>query len=123
MEAPTKICAHCGRLVEYRRKWQSSWDRVRYCSAACRRASGRAIHRQLEEEILTRLAGRDAGSSICPSEVARAVFPESSWRSRMEDVRRAARRLAHRGEIRITQKGRTVDPAAFRGPIRLARVS
>lgn len=119
MERPAKICAHCGREIEYRRKWQDSWDQVRYCSAACRKASGRSIHRRLEEEIRERVARRGASASLCPSEVARAVFPEDQWRERMEDVRRAARRLAHRGEIRITQKGRAVDPASFRGPIRL----
>ena len=39
----------------------------------------------------------------------------------MEDVRRAARRPAARGEVVITQKGRPADPADFRGPIRIAR--
>ena len=37
----------------------------------------------------------------------------------MEPVRQAARRLAARGVLDITQKGLVVDPAAFRGPIRL----
>jgi hypothetical protein len=59
-------------------------------------------------------------ASICPSDVARALFPDD-FRAHMEDVRRAARRLAHRGAVRITQGGRAVDPASFRGPIRIAR--
>jgi hypothetical protein len=34
-------------------------------------------------------------------------------------LRRAARRLAHRCRIRITQGGKEVDPSTFKGPIRL----
>ena len=37
----------------------------------------------------------------------------------MEPVREAARRLAARGAIEITQRGAVVDPLSFRGPIRL----
>ncbi|MBU2729458.1 DUF2256 domain-containing protein, partial [Acidithiobacillus caldus] len=34
---PTKICAHCGRPMTWRRAWARCWDEVRYCSEACRR--------------------------------------------------------------------------------------
>lgn len=37
----------------------------------------------------------------------------------MERARRAARRLARRGMVDITQGGVTVEPDDFRGPIRL----
>ena len=37
----------------------------------------------------------------------------------MEPVREAARSLANGGQICITQKGVTVDPQSFKGPIRL----
>ncbi|MGK9450509.1 DUF2256 domain-containing protein [Acidithiobacillus caldus] len=41
---PTKICAHCGRPMTWRRAWARCWDEVRYCSEACRRRArqGRA---------------------------------------------------------------------------------
>jgi hypothetical protein len=61
------------------------------------------------------------GGTICPSEVARAVFSPAEWRARMNDVRNAARRLALRGEVEFRQQGRVVDPASARGPIRLGR--
>lgn len=97
---------------------QIDWDQMKYCSASCRKTARARIHRELEDRIMALLAERE--SSICPSEAARDRFPED-WRSHMEDVRRAARRLAHAGRVVITQQGRTVDPATFRGPIRIAR--
>ncbi|MCA8942823.1 MAG: DUF3253 domain-containing protein [Planctomycetes bacterium] len=67
--------------------------------------------------MLEILASRRAGS-ICPSEIARQLEP-TEWRALMEPVRRAARRLAHDGRLEITQRGAVVDPADFRGPVRL----
>ena len=40
-DLPTKVCATCGRPFTWRRKWAESWDEVRYCSVACRRARPR----------------------------------------------------------------------------------
>ena len=37
-DLPTKICASCGRPFAWRKKWERSWDEVRYCSDRCRRA-------------------------------------------------------------------------------------
>lgn len=37
----------------------------------------------------------------------------------MEPTREAARRLARKEKIEICQKGKAVDPDAFKGPIRL----
>ncbi len=34
---PTKPCTVCGRLISWRKKWERDWDRVKYCSEACRR--------------------------------------------------------------------------------------
>lgn len=115
---PSKPCAHCGRPIVWRRKWERCWDEVRYCSDACRRARKSARHDSLERAILTLIAERRPGASICPSEAARAVSPEA-WRELMEPARQAARRLALAGEILITQGGRPVDPGTFKGPIRL----
>ena len=73
------------------------------------------------DSILTLLAERDHDASICPSEAARAVAPRD-WRSRMEEVRQAARHMAQRGAIVIRQRGRTLDPEKTpKGPIRYAR--
>lgn len=72
----------------------------------------------IADAIRARLAATAAGATICPSEVARALFPED-WRPHMERVREAARRLVAAGEIEITQGGRPVDPDHARGPIRL----
>ncbi len=75
---------------------------------------------QLERVILGLLAHRDAGASICPSEVARAVGGET-WRDLMEPVRAAARRLVVMGEVEITQGGDVVGPTNVKGPIRIRR--
>lgn len=37
-ELPTKVCAHCGRLFAWRKKWARDWDNVRYCSQRCRQS-------------------------------------------------------------------------------------
>ena len=71
----------------------------------------------MERIILTLLAERARGASICPSEAARRADPEH-WRTRMKDVRRAGRRLAARGTIEFTRAGRVVDPADAKGPVR-----
>ncbi|WP_269746434.1 DUF2256 domain-containing protein [Dechloromonas agitata] len=34
---PCKPCQSCGRSMSWRRKWAANWERVRYCSVACRR--------------------------------------------------------------------------------------
>ncbi|KAA0023885.1 DUF3253 domain-containing protein [Antrihabitans cavernicola] len=77
--------------------------------------------RELESAIRNLLASRAADSSICPSDVARAIAPKD-WRPLMEPVRAAARRLMSAGEVRITQGGKTVgDPSTVKGPIRIVR--
>jgi hypothetical protein len=94
---------------------------VRFCSDACRRRKPTTADRTLEEAIVGLLSKRAAGATICPSEAARAVFPDD-WRDRMEDARRAARRLVSEGRIEITQGGRVVDPSTAKGPIRLRAI-
>lgn len=114
-----RICASCGRRIEWRAKWARDWDAVRYCSDACRRHGVTAEDRRLERAIIDLLAGRPATATICPSDVARATAED--WRPLMEPVRRAARRLVAAGEVEITQHGRPVDPSTARGPIRIRR--
>lgn len=106
--------------MEYRRKWARNWDQVKYCSDACRGRRGETVDPGLELVIVELLETRAAGSTICPSEAARAHSPED-WRSIMEPARDAARRLAARGVVEVRQKGRVIDPSAARGPIRLGR--
>jgi len=117
---PTKQCAACGRTIEWRRKWASSWDDVRWCSDACRTARVGDTGRALEASILDLLGRRAAGASICPSEAARTVGGDD-WRPLMEPARRAARRLQAQGVVVITQGGRPVDPSTAKGPIRVRR--
>ena len=65
-------------------------------------------------EVLMDLAHRrGAGKSFCPSEAARALSDD--WRPLMPEVRRVAAGLP----LQVTQKGRPVEPATARGPIRL----
>ena len=63
-------------------------------------------------------ANRGADKTICPSEVARAMFGEN-WRSEMQMVRDAAFSLATQNQVIVTQKGEKVDPENFKGPIRI----
>jgi hypothetical protein len=72
----------------------------------------------IEAEILAQTAARGSDHSICPSEVARALGAED-WRTLMRPVRAAAARLAGDGRIEVLRHGKPVDPAAFKGVIRL----
>ncbi|MDB5819041.1 MAG: hypothetical protein JWQ11_2681 [Rhizobacter sp.] len=69
------------------------------------------------------LHSRSATSTICPSDVARALEPanEAAWRGLMPEVRRVAATLVGEGRLRVTRGGVDVDPQAPGGPIRLAR--
>ncbi len=119
-----KLCATCGRRIEWRKKWEREWDAVRYCSNACRRRKPGVIDERLEREILHLLDARSKEATICPSEAARLVAdPDADWRPLMERTRCAARRLVARGVLEITQQGRVVDPSTARGPIRLRRTT
>ena len=77
---------------------------------------------RIESEIRTLLRGRSPDASICPSEVARQLWPEDGWRDAMPVIRRVAVRLASIGVIRITQADVELDPGQpATGPIRLRR--
>lgn len=104
--------------MTWRKAWARSWEQVKYCSDACRQQKASVKDDGLERAILELLAARSATATICPSEVARAQAPED-WRSLMEPVRQAARRLVARGVLEITQQGAVVDPSEARGAIRL----
>ncbi|MER3390521.1 MAG: DUF3253 domain-containing protein [Microcella sp.] len=92
-----------------------------------------AVDSELEASIRSLLASRARGTTICPSEAARAVAADGTdapraepgtepWRALLEPARRAARRLVAAGEVEITQGGRVVDPSSAKGPIRVRLV-
>ncbi len=74
----------------------------------------------IDAAVMAALDGRNEGSSICPSEVARAIDPKR-WRERLDDVRAAAVRLSLAHRIVVTQAGCVVDPLVARGPIRIRK--
>ena len=120
MNKPEKICLNCGRPFEYRKKWAKNWDEVKFCSDRCRsegRGAGKKQSENLQAQILDLLKIRGPGKTICPSELLQGDDKHNP--DFMESVRQAARLLTHEGLIEITQKGKTVDPSDFRGPIRL----
>ena len=122
MKQLSKTCIACGRIIQWRKKWQENWHQVKYCSHACRKASLSDTDRKLEKVIMDLLRSAKAGASICPSQAAKELIEnddERQWRPLMEPARRAARRLVHKGEISIMQGGRIVDPSKFKGPVRL----
>ena len=123
---PAKTCGSCGRTIEWRKKWERSWDEVRWCSQACRRRKVTDVDHALEAAVVELLSARASGATICPSEAARAVSAErgeadDAWRELMEPARAAARRLVAAGDVVITQKGQVVDPSTAKGPIRVRR--
>ena len=68
------------------------------------------------------LRHRPDGATICPSEVARVVA-SPAWRGAMDLVRTVAAELAADGQVVVRQRGRVVDPATARGPVRYGRVA
>ncbi len=82
-----------------------------------------AADERIAAAIFALLAARAAdGTTLCPSEVARALAgDEPAWRALMPEVRRVAAALAQAGSLRVTQLGDEVDALAARGPIRLGR--
>ena len=77
----------------------------------------------IAQEIVRQLSRRAADSSICPSEVARALqSDEAAWRALMPQVRDVAAALRDACRLRITRGGVDVPTeAVHRGAIRLAR--
>ncbi len=61
---------------------------------------------------------RGLDKTICPSEVARAMFPDN-WRKHMSQIRDVAIALQQQGKVSITQKGAAVDVQHIKGPIRI----
>ncbi|SDS26548.1 Protein of unknown function [Friedmanniella luteola] len=119
MPPPSKPCRSCGRTITWRKKWERDWDQVLYCSAGCRSRGVSDADRQLEDRLRALL--RTAPRGVGDVEVARAVDAED-WRTHLEPVRRAARRLVAAGEAEIVQAGRVVDGSRATGPVTVRRV-
>ncbi|MBC7715596.1 MAG: DUF3253 domain-containing protein [Pseudorhodobacter sp.] len=77
----------------------------------------------IANEIERQLSGRAATSSICPSEVARALQgDEVAWRALMPRVREVAAAMRGEGRLRIIRGVVDIpDVALHHGAIRLAR--
>ena len=77
--------------------------------------------------VLTLLAERAPGATICPSEVARKIAAEApandeaDWRAMMPLVHDAVDHLADQEKIRLSWKGTAL--AARSGPYRIARTN
>lgn len=71
--------------------------------------------------ILAALDRRGLTKTVCPSEIARELWPDD-WQPRMDDVRSVASSLKKCGLLEITQKSSIVDIAVASGPIRLRPV-
>ena len=41
---PSKLCAQCGRPMQWRKAWAKNWAEVLYCSDACRALRKRHAH-------------------------------------------------------------------------------
>jgi DNA polymerase III delta prime subunit len=72
----------------------------------------------IHQTILAMATERGPNKTICPSEVAREMFPEN-WRKHMEEIRQVAVELHQQGKVSITQKGEPVDVNYIKGPIRI----
>ena len=71
-------------------------------------------------EAIFRMTSSRPGKTVCPSEVARALYStEAEWRGAMQYIRDVAAAMVDEGIIEVTQRGEVVDPRSARGPIRL----
>lgn len=72
----------------------------------------------IKNTILDMAAARGEDKTICPSEVARAMFG-SDWRKEMQAVRDAAFDLARENQVIVMQKGKKVERENLKGPVRI----
>ncbi|MDA8654154.1 DUF2256 domain-containing protein [Alphaproteobacteria bacterium] len=50
-ELPQKICISCERPFAWRKKWEKSWDDVKYCSQRCRESRNKGSSKTLINPI------------------------------------------------------------------------
>ena len=73
---------------------------------------------EIAKAILSTTVARGADKSICPSEVARQLYPDN-WRERMQEVVDVAIALHKKGDVLIVQHGEPVDVNQIKRPIRI----
>jgi len=44
---PEKMCPACGRSFSWRKKWEKTWEQVKFCSDACRTGKRAAARRAM----------------------------------------------------------------------------
>lgn len=75
-------------------------------------------YEKIATTILSTAVHRGAEKSICPSEIARMLFPDD-WRKHLKVVLAVAIDLHNKGSVVITQKGTPVDVEHIKGPVRI----
>jgi hypothetical protein len=76
------------------------------------------MSKSIADTIIAMAAHRGPEKTICPSDVAREMFPDD-WRKHMDEIRKDAVLLQKDGKVLITQKGKPVDTDDIKGPIRI----
>jgi hypothetical protein len=106
-----KTCLHCGRGFSWRKKWERSWDEVRFCSQSCRKRGPQDADRI--EGLLQLL--RAAPRRTLPLDSA----AEATLGCSRDQLRSSARLLVHAKKARIYQKGKLVLPDKAKGALEL----
>jgi len=114
----TKLCASCGRIFSYQKRWAKNWEAVRYCSSSCRQDKFEKRDVILEATILSQLNTLPKNTTISLSDIEKNTeLP--NIRNLKERLRRAVRRLLAKDKLDILQKGRLVDASTAKGDIEL----
>lgn len=80
-----------------------------------------ADHERIAATLSDLLAQRRPGASLCPSELARALWPDPVWRAHLPELRGVLIALARAGRLRLMRGGVLLDPDdPGRGPLRVA---
>ena len=90
------------------------------CSALTSRDNAAIVRSDENPEAAIRrlLAARGWATTVCPSEVARALAgPDGDWRTRMGAVHAAVDTLVERGAVALSWKGRAMRRRG--GPYRI----
>lgn len=78
-----------------------------------------ASSQRIRAAILKAVDERGPLKTVCPSEVARALWPKH-WRMHMDELRTVAADLVRADRLRVTQRGKIIDLATAKGPIRFS---
>jgi hypothetical protein len=113
-----KRCLACGRWFSWRKKWESCWEQVAYCSKSCRTMRLSEEERSLTPVLFELLEERAAPKTLCPSEVARRASADD-WRRHMPVIRDIVGRLASFGAVTVTRRGEPIDPRFVSGLFRV----